>query len=87
MKQCYEQVKSINDIPRLILIAKQEIDIGTELLYDYGDKTKKSRDAYPWLAKWKNIYCDLLEEKKPNFLFDAGHQQTAFILENKPYPF
>ena len=35
----------------------------------------------------KNIYCDLLEEKKPNFLFDAGHQQTAFILENKPYPF
>ena len=51
MKQCYEQVKSINDIPRLILIAKQEIDIGTELLYDYGDKTKKSRDANPWLAK------------------------------------
>ena len=30
------------------------------------------------------MYCDLLEEKKPNFLFDAGHQQTAFILENKP---
>ena len=51
VKQFYEQVKSINDIPRLILIAKQEIDIGTELLYDYGDKTKKSRDFYPWLAK------------------------------------
>ena len=51
MKQCYEQVKSINGIPRLILIAKQDIDIGTELLYDYGDKTKKSLDAYPWLSK------------------------------------
>ena len=86
MKQCYEQVKSINDIPRLILIAKQDIDIGTELLYDYGDKTKKSRDAYPWLSKWKK-YVLWLEEKKANFLFDAGHQQTAFILENKSYPF
>ena len=51
MKQCYEQVKSISDIPRLILIAKQDIDTGTELLYDYGDKSKKSRDAFPWLEK------------------------------------
>ena len=29
----------------------------------------------------------LVEEKKPNYVFDAGHQETAFILENKPYPF
>jgi len=45
------KVKSIGDIPRLILIAKQDIDTGTELLYDYGDKSKKSRDAFPWLEK------------------------------------
>ena len=68
------------------MIAKQDIDTGTELLYDYGDKSKKSRDAFPWLEKWKKKYCDLLVEEK-KFIYDAGHQETTFILENKHYTF
>ena len=38
--------------PRLVLIAKCDIDAGTELLFDYGDKSKESLAAHPWLAKW-----------------------------------
>ena len=37
--------------PHLILVAKHEIEPGTELLYDYGDRSKKSLAAHPWLAK------------------------------------
>jgi histone-lysine N-methyltransferase SETD8 len=36
--------------PRLILVAKQDIEEGTELLYDYGDRSKESLKAHPWLA-------------------------------------
>ena len=37
--------------PRLILVAKHDIEPGTELLYDYGDRSKESLAAHPWLAK------------------------------------
>ena len=37
--------------PRLVLIAKCDIEAGTELLYDYGDRSKESLAAHPWLAK------------------------------------
>ena len=36
--------------PRLILVAKHDIEPGTELLYDYGDRSKESLAAHPWLA-------------------------------------
>ena len=36
--------------PRLVLIAKCDIEAGTELLYDYGDRSKESLAAHPWLA-------------------------------------
>jgi histone-lysine N-methyltransferase SETD8 len=36
--------------PRLILIAKREVAAGEELLYDYGDRSKQSLEAHPWLA-------------------------------------
>ena len=39
-------------IPRLILVAKHDIEPGTELLYDYGDRSKESLAAHPWLAKY-----------------------------------
>ena len=39
-----------NGLPRLILIAKFDIKIGTELLYDYGDRSKENIAANPWLA-------------------------------------
>ena len=40
----------LGDTPRLILVAKHHIDIGEELLYDYGDRSKESLKAHPWLA-------------------------------------
>ena len=39
----------INDMPRLILLAAQDIDIGEELVYDYGDRSKDSLESHPWL--------------------------------------
>ena len=38
--------------PRLILVAKHDIEPGTELLYDYGDRSEESLAAFPWLAKY-----------------------------------
>lgn len=40
----------VGDTPRLILVAKQDIEAGAELLYDYGDRSKESLKAHPWLA-------------------------------------
>ena len=41
----------INDVPHLILCASVDIQPGEELLYDYGDRSKKSVDDHPWLAE------------------------------------
>ncbi|KAJ8978776.1 hypothetical protein NQ317_015500 [Molorchus minor] len=35
---------------RLVLIAKEDIKTGEELLYDYGDRSKESLMHHPWLA-------------------------------------
>ncbi|XP_076253867.1 histone-lysine N-methyltransferase Set8-like [Rhynchophorus ferrugineus] len=40
----------IDKKPRLILIAKEDIRKGVELLYDYGDRSKESLKHHPWLA-------------------------------------
>ena len=37
--------------PRLVLVAKQDIEPGTEILYDYGDDSKESLAVHPWLAE------------------------------------
>lgn len=44
------KVVIVNDIPRLILVAKKDIEPGTELLYDYGDRSKESLLCHPWLV-------------------------------------
>ncbi|XP_050292734.1 histone-lysine N-methyltransferase PR-Set7-like isoform X2 [Anthonomus grandis grandis] len=36
--------------PRLVLIAKEDIKEGEEILYDYGDRSKESLQHHPWLA-------------------------------------
>ncbi|XP_012158989.1 histone-lysine N-methyltransferase pr-set7 isoform X2 [Ceratitis capitata] len=36
--------------PHLILLAKDDIEPGEELTYDYGDRSKESLLHYPWLA-------------------------------------
>ena len=44
------KVVLFRETPRLILIAKRDVKAGEELLYDYGDRSKKSLEAHPWLA-------------------------------------
>lgn len=36
--------------PHLVLIAKENIDKGEELNYDYGDRSKEALLHHPWLA-------------------------------------
>ncbi|XP_016386126.1 N-lysine methyltransferase KMT5A-A-like [Sinocyclocheilus rhinocerous] len=46
---CQTKLHDINGIPHLILVASRDIQEGEELLYDYGDRSKASIDAHPWL--------------------------------------
>uniref|UniRef100_T1J6A2 [histone H4]-lysine(20) N-methyltransferase n=1 Tax=Strigamia maritima TaxID=126957 RepID=T1J6A2_STRMM len=41
----------VGDVPRLILVAKSDIKVGEELLFDYGDRCRSSLVDHPWLAK------------------------------------
>ena len=47
---CCTKVVDVDDRPRLILVASRDITVDEELLYDYGDRSKESLEAYPWLA-------------------------------------
>lgn len=40
----------VNDIPHLVLLAKEDIPEGVEVTYDYGDRSKESLQHHPWLA-------------------------------------
>ncbi|XP_030625334.1 N-lysine methyltransferase KMT5A-A [Chanos chanos] len=46
---CQTKLHDINGIPHLILVASRDIQEGEELLYDYGDRSKASIAAHPWL--------------------------------------
>ncbi|XP_037548579.1 N-lysine methyltransferase KMT5A-A isoform X2 [Nematolebias whitei] len=46
---CQTKLHDINSVPHLILVASRDIDKGEELLYDYGDRSKASIAAHPWL--------------------------------------
>lgn len=46
---CQTKLHDINGIPHLILVASRDIEEGEELLYDYGDRSKASIAAHPWL--------------------------------------
>uniref|UniRef100_A0AAV3AM05 [histone H4]-lysine(20) N-methyltransferase n=1 Tax=Pyxicephalus adspersus TaxID=30357 RepID=A0AAV3AM05_PYXAD len=46
---CHTKLHNINNIPHLILIASKDIKAGEELLYDYGDRSRSSIEAHPWL--------------------------------------
>ncbi|XP_058128598.1 histone-lysine N-methyltransferase PR-Set7 [Anopheles ziemanni] len=41
---------SLNNRPHLVLIAKEDIEAGVEVTYDYGDRSKEALQYYPWLA-------------------------------------
>jgi len=46
---CVTKVVMLGNTPRLILVAKHDIEEETELLYDYGDRSKQSIKDHPWL--------------------------------------
>ncbi|KAL4646615.1 N-lysine methyltransferase KMT5A isoform X2 [Arapaima gigas] len=46
---CQTKLHNINGKPHLILVASRDIEKGEELLYDYGDRSKASIAAHPWL--------------------------------------
>lgn len=47
---CVVKVVEVKGKPHLVLLALRDIDIGEEILYDYGDRSKESLMAHPWLA-------------------------------------
>lgn len=44
------RVIDVDQVPRLVLVAKDTIEIGEEVTYDYGDRSKESLRHHPWLA-------------------------------------
>ncbi|XP_032684278.1 histone-lysine N-methyltransferase PR-Set7 isoform X1 [Odontomachus brunneus] len=44
------RIIEVNSIPHLVLTAKEDIPIGVEVTYDYGDRSRESIRHYPWLA-------------------------------------
>ena len=46
---CVPKVFTLNNTPRVILVARQDIEEDTELLFDYGDRCKESLKNHPWL--------------------------------------
>ncbi|XP_026199767.1 lysine methyltransferase 5Ab [Anabas testudineus] len=46
---CQTKLHAIDGTPHLILVASRDIKAEEELLYDYGDRSKDSILAHPWL--------------------------------------
>lgn len=47
---CSTKIVEIQHRPHLVLIASRDIQIGEEITYDYGDRSKEAVEAFPWLA-------------------------------------
>ncbi|XP_076253877.1 N-lysine methyltransferase KMT5A-A-like [Rhynchophorus ferrugineus] len=45
----YTKTLLVEGLPRLVLLAKENIKRGQELLYDYGDRSRESLKHHPWL--------------------------------------
>lgn len=58
---CQTKLHPINGSPHLILVASRDIEADEELLYDYGDRSKASVLAHPWLKYWTHK-CSLFDE-------------------------
>ncbi|KAL4223536.1 histone H4-K20 monomethylation [Mactra antiquata] len=46
---CHTKLVNFGDRPYLILVASRDINIGEELLYDYGDRSRAALESHPWL--------------------------------------
>eukprot|EP00057_Strongylocentrotus_purpuratus_P034929 XP_797080.1 PREDICTED: N-lysine methyltransferase SETD8 isoform X1 [Strongylocentrotus purpuratus] len=47
---CCTKLVDIGGRPHLILVAKRDIAVNEELLYDYGDRNKDTIQSHPWLV-------------------------------------
>lgn len=47
----YTKTVLVDGLPRLVLLAKENIKRGQELLYDYGDRSRESIKYHPWLKE------------------------------------
>lgn len=48
---CVTKQVTVEGVPRLVIMASRDIHVGDEILYDYGDHSKASIQAHPWLKK------------------------------------
>lgn len=48
---CQTKLHGIKGTPHLVLVASRDVRAGEELLYDYGDRSKASISAHPWLKQ------------------------------------
>lgn len=48
---CQTKLHHVDGKPHLVLVASRDIAEGEELLYDYGDRSKTSIAAHPWLKQ------------------------------------
>ena len=46
---CVTKTIDIGDRAHLILVAGRDIEVGEELVYDYGDRSKEAIENNPWL--------------------------------------
>lgn len=44
------RIVEVDAKPHLVLTAKEDIPIGMEVSYDYGDRSRESIRHHPWLA-------------------------------------
>lgn len=47
---CGTKLVVVGQIPRLVIFAKKDIPADTEIVFDYGDRSRKNLVALPWLA-------------------------------------
>ena len=52
---CQKKVIVVDGKPRIGLFAAKPIAVGDEIQFDYGDRSRKSTTAFPWLLKWQTI--------------------------------
>lgn len=44
------RIVEVDSVPHLVLTAKEDIAVGVEVTYDYGDRSRESIRHHPWLA-------------------------------------
>ncbi|KFD65280.1 hypothetical protein M514_00630 [Trichuris suis] len=47
---CVPKIVEVNNRPCIVLIASRDVYVGEELLYNYGDRSRASIAAHPWLV-------------------------------------